>query len=162
LLVSRPALLAQAATAYAALLAALPCDRIAGVPYAALPIGTAVAIESDKPLIYMRKEAKTHGLGKVIEGVWQPGERVVIIEDLITSGGSIIQTAEQLRAAGLIVEDAIVLIDRQQGGVENLAAAGITAHSVMTLRTLVDVLVEMGKLGDGKRQEVLAFVNERR
>jgi len=162
LLVSRPALLAQAATAYAALLAALPCDRIAGVPYAALPIGTAVAIESDKPLIYMRKEAKTHGLGKVIEGVWQPGERVVIIEDLITSGGSIIQTAEQLRAAGLIVEDAIVLIDRQQGGVENLAAAGITAHSVMTLQTLVDVLVEMGKLGDGKRQEVLAFVNERR
>jgi len=162
LLVSRPALLAQAATAYAALLAALPCDRIAGVPYAALPIGTAVAIESDKPLIYMRKEAKTHGLGKVIEGLWQPGERVVIIEDLITSGGSIIQTAEQLRAAGLIIEDAIVLIDRQQGGVENLAAAGITAHSVMTLRTLVDVLVEMGKLGDGKRQEVLAFVNERR
>ena len=162
LLVSRPALLAQAATAYAALLAALPCDRIAGVPYAALPIGTAVAIESDKPLIYMRKEAKTHGLGKVIEGLWQPGERVVIIEDLITSGGSIIQTAEQLRAAGLIVEDAIVLIDRQQGGVENLAAASITAHSVMTLRTLVDALVEMGKLGDGKRQEVLAFVNERR
>ena len=162
LLVSWPALLAQAATAYAALLAALTCDRIAGVPYAALPIGTAVAIESDKPLIYMRKEAKTHGLGKVIEGLWQPGERVVIIEDLITSGGSIIQTAEKLRAAGLIVEDAIVLIDRQQGGVENLAAAGITAHSVMTLQTLVDVLVEMGKLADGKRQEVLAFVNERR
>lgn len=162
LLVSRPALLAQAATAYAALLAELTCDRIAGVPYAALPIGTAVAIESDKPLIYMRKEAKTHGLGKAIEGLWQPGERVVIIEDLITSGGSIIQTAEKLRAAGLIVEDAIVLIDRQQGGAENLAAAGITAHSVMTLRTLVDVLVEMGKLGDSKRQEVLAFVNERR
>jgi orotate phosphoribosyltransferase len=162
LLVSQPALLAQAATAYAALLAALTCDRIAGVPYAALPIGTAVAIESDKPLIYMRKEAKTHGLGKAIEGVWQPGERVVIIEDLITSGGSIIQTAEQLRAAGLIVEDAIVLIDRQQGGVENLAAAGITAHSVLTLQTLVDALVEMGKLSDGKRQEVLAFVNARR
>ena len=87
---------------------------------------------------------------------------MVIIEDLITSGGSIIQTAEKLRAAGLIIEDAIVLIDRQQGGVENLAAAGIRAHSVMTLRTMVDVLVEMGKLADGKRQEVLAFVSERR
>jgi len=162
LLVSQPALLAQAASAYAALLAELACDRIAGVPYAALPIGTAVAIESDKPLIYMRKEAKTHGLGKTIEGVWQPGERIVIIEDLITSGGSIIQTAEQLRAAGLIVEDAIVLIDREQGGAENLAAAGITAHSVLTLGTLVDALVAMGKLTNAKRQEVLAFVNGRK
>src|SRR6185312_4893643 len=100
------------AIAYAAILAALPCDRIAGVPYAALPIGTAVAIETNKPLIYTRKETKTHGLGKQIEGNWQPGERVIIIEDLITTGGSIIQTAEQLRAAGLIVEDVIVLIDR--------------------------------------------------
>ncbi len=137
LLVSKPALLAQAARAYAARLDGLPCDRLCGVPYAALPIATAVAIESDVPLIYPRKETKQHGLGKEIEGAWQPGERVVIIEDLITSGGSTVQTAERLRAAGLVVEHAIVLIDREQGGVENLAAAGITAHAVYTLGTLL-------------------------
>ncbi len=150
LLVSAPLLLGQVAAAYAALLAKLPCDRIAGVPYAALPIATAVALASGKPMIYTRKEIKTHGLGKQIEGNWQPGERVVVIEDLITSGGSIVKSAEQLRAAGLIVEHVIVLIDREQGGVENLAAAGIEAHSVFSVTTLARELITSGRL-DGTR-----------
>ncbi len=162
LLVSQPSLLAQAAVAYAEILADLPCDRIAGVPYAALPIGTAVAIETNKPLIYTRKEAKAHGLGKMIEGVWQSGERVIIIEDLITTGGSIIQTAEQLRAAGLIVEHVIVLIDREQTGVANLAAAGITAHSVFKLSDMLDGLVKAGKLATEKQQEVLDFIGKQK
>lgn len=160
LLVSRPALLAKAADAYAALLADAPCDRIAGVPYAALPIGTAVAIAADKPLIYPRKEVKEHGLGKLIEGKWQPGERVAIIEDLITSGGSTIKTAETLRDAGLIVEHAIVLIDREQGGVHNLAKAGIVAHAVLTLTQILDILVNAGRLDAAKRQEVIDFLGK--
>ncbi len=160
LLVSRPALLARAAEAYAALLADIPCDRIAGVPYAALPIGTAVAIAADKPLIYPRKEAKDHGLGKLIEGAWQPGDRVAIIEDLITSGGSTIKTAELLREAGLVVEHAVVLIDREQGGVHNLAEAGIAAHAVLTLTQMLDVLVEAGRLDADKRLEVLRFLGK--
>ncbi|MCB9125127.1 MAG: orotidine-5'-phosphate decarboxylase [Caldilinea sp.] len=158
LLVSRPAVLAKAAEAYAALLAGVPCDRIAGVPYAALPIGTAVALAADKPLIYPRKEVKEHGLGKLIEGAWQPGDRVAIIEDLITSGGSTVKTAETLRAAGLVVEHAIVLIDREQGGPANLAQAGISAHAVLKLTTILDILSAAGKLDDAKRQEVLAFL----
>ncbi|MBK8049249.1 MAG: orotate phosphoribosyltransferase [Anaerolineales bacterium] len=162
LLVSKPSLLAKAATAYAAILANIPSDRIAGVPYAALPIGTAVAIEAEKPLIYPRKEVKAHGLGKEIEGVWAPGDRVVIIEDLITSGGSTIETAEKLRAAGLVVEHAIVLIDREQGGVANLAKAGIQAHSVFKLSEMLDILVELQLLDDAKRQEVLAFLRQPR
>ena len=158
LLVSRPQVLAQAAAAYAELLADIACDRVAGVPYAALPIGTAIAIAADKPLIYPRKEVKTHGLGRQIEGAWEPGERVVVVEDLITSGGSTIQTAETLRAAGLVVEDVIVLIDREQGGVEKLAAAGIRAHSVFRLRPLLDSLVEMRLLAADKRAEIEAFL----
>ena len=155
---SRPAILAKAAEAYAALLADIECDRIAGVPYAALPIGTAVALAADKPLIYPRKEVKEHGLGKLIEGAWQPGDRVAIIEDLITSGGSTIKTAETLRAAGLVVEHAVVLIDREQGGPENLAQAGITAHAVLELTTILNILHAAGRLEDAKRQEVLAFL----
>lgn len=160
LLVSRPALLAKAAEAYADLLHGLPCDRIAGVPYAALPIGTAVALTADKPLIYQRKEAKGHGLGKLIEGAWQEGEHVVIIEDLITSGGSTIETAERLRAAGLVVEHVIVLIDREQGGVEKLAQAGIEAHSVFKLTAVLDALAVQGLLPADKHQEVLAFLHQ--
>lgn len=158
LLVSRPAVLAKAAEAYAVLLAQVECDRIAGVPYAALPIGTAVALTANKPLIYPRKEAKEHGLGKLIEGAWQPGDRVAIIEDLITSGGSTIKTAETLRAAGLVVEHAIVLIDREQGGPAKLAEAGIAAHAVLQLTAILDILTAAGRLDPAKRQEVLDFL----
>jgi uridine monophosphate synthetase len=159
LLVSRPAVLAQAAEAYAAILGDLRYDRVAGVPYAALPIGTAVALAADTPLIYPRKESKAYGLGKDIEGVWEPGERVVIIEDLITSGGSTVKTAERLREAGLVVEDAIVLIDREQGGAENLAAAGIRAHSVFKLSEMLDALSAAGRLDPQKRTEVESFIH---
>lgn len=158
LLVSKPALLAKAAAAYAELLADLPCERIAGVPYAALPIGTALAIETDKPLIYPRKEQKAHGLGRQIEGLWEPGDRVAIVEDLITSGGSTIQTAQLLRKAGMVVEHAIVLIDREQGGPANLAAAGITAHCVFKLSDMLDELVAQGLLAREKQEEVIAFI----
>ncbi|MFN8464323.1 MAG: orotidine-5'-phosphate decarboxylase [Caldilineaceae bacterium] len=160
LLVSKPALLAKAAQAYAAILAGIDCERIAGVPYAALPIGTAVAIAADKPLIYPRKEAKSHGLGKLIEGAWQAGERVVVIEDLITSGGSTIETADQLRAAALVVEHVIVLIDREQGGVAKLAQAGIEAHSVFKLTAVLDALAAQGLLDTQKHQEVLTFLGK--
>ena len=101
LLVSKPRILTDVAEAYALILRTLQYDRIAGVPYAALPIGTAVAMAVDRPMIYPRKETKTYGLGREIEGHWQEGDRVVIIEDLITSGGSTIQTAMRLRNAGL-------------------------------------------------------------
>lgn len=146
LLVSQPDLMQAAAAAYAKELAALQCDRIAGVPYAALPIGMAVALASGLPLIYNRKESKSHGLGKDIEGLWNPGERVVIIEDVITTGGSIVSSVELFRAAGLVVEDAIVLLDRQQGGVENLQKAGIRVHSVLALGDVLDLLSETGHI----------------
>ncbi len=144
LLVSHPPLLAQVAQAYGEILAHIPCHRIAGVPYAALPIGTAVSLTTGIPLIYPRKEAKAHGLGRAIEGQWTPGERVVIVEDLITSGGSTLRTAQQLRAAGLVVEDAVVLIDREQGGAEHLAAAGIRVHPVLRLREMFAILRQAG------------------
>lgn len=158
LLVSQPSLLAQAAKAYAGLLRKVKADRICGVPYAALPIGTAVALEADVPLIYPRKEVKQHGLGKEIEGLWQAGERVVMIEDLITSGGSTIESAERLRAAGLVVEDAIVLIDRQQGGAQKLADAGIHAHAVFTISEMLEVLVGAGRLSLEKQREILEWI----
>jgi uridine monophosphate synthetase len=158
LLVSRPALLAQAAQAYAKILSGLAYDRIAGIPYAGLPIGVAVSLATGAPLIYPRKEVKQYGTGKGIEGNWQAGERVVIIEDLITSAGSLIQGAERLREAGLVVEDAIVLIDREQGGMANLAAAGIRGHTVYRLSDVLAELVAGGQIDSATAQRVAAFV----
>jgi len=158
LLVSRPALLAQAAQSYAAILRTLGYDRIAGVPYAGLPIGVAVSLATGAPLVYPRKEVKQYGTGKTIEGHWEAGERVVIIEDLITSAGSIIQSAERLREAGLIVEDAIVLIDREQGGMANMAAAGIRGHAVYRLSDVVAELETGGQIDSATAERVMAFV----
>jgi uridine monophosphate synthetase len=158
LLVSEPSLLAVAADAYAAVVDTLNAKRLCGVPYAALPIATAVALRTGKALIYTRKEVKAHGLGKDVEGLWEPGERVVIIEDVITSGGSIIKSAERLRELGLVVEDAVVLIDRGQGGIDNLADAGIRAHAVFTLPTMLGYLVQHGRMEESKADEVLAFL----
>ena len=157
LLVSEPTLLAEAARAYAAILDALDFDRLCGVPYAALPIGTAVALAADVPLIYTRKEAKQHGLGKLVEGHWSPGERVVIIEDVITRGGSILQSVAQLRALGLVVEDAIVLLDREQGGIENLAQADVRLHSVHRFREVLEALRAARKINAVQYEEVLAY-----
>lgn len=162
LLVSQPSLLAQVAGLYAGLLGGLSCDRIAGVPYAALPIGTAVSLHAGMPLIYPRKEAKAYGLGRDIEGAWSPGERVVIVEDLITSGGSTLKTAERLRAAGLVVEHALVLIDREQGGPEHLADHGIAVHSVFKLSAMLDSLVRQGLISAERAESVRAFIREQR
>ena len=156
LLVSRPNLMQAAACAYARKLDLMQCDRIAGIPYAALPIGMAVSLASGVPLIYNRKESKSHGLGKDIEGLWQPGERVVIIEDVITTGGSIVSSVELFRAAGLVVEDAIVLLDRQQGGVENLRKVGIRVHSVLALDEVLGLLAKTGHIPEEIRQTLFA------
>ncbi len=150
-MVSDPALLRQAAAAYAAALAGVSYDRLAGVPYAALPIGAALSLHVDKPLLYPRKEVKAYGLGKAIEGAWQPGERVVVVEDLVTSGGSTLKTVELLRAAGLVVEEVVVLIDREQGARAALAAAGLNLHAVFTLGQVLDNLHRAGLLDAATR-----------
>lgn len=143
---SRPALLRLATEVYAELLKPLPCDCLAAVPYAALTIGTALALRLDRPLIYPRKEVKDHGTRRVVEGIFTPGQRAVIIDDLVTSGGSILAAIAALEAAGLVVSDVAVLIDRQQGGREALAARGYNLHAALTLAEILDILEAAGCL----------------
>lgn len=140
LLVSHPSLLTRTARLYALLIADLPVDRLAGVPYAALPLGTAVSLETGLPLIYTRKEPKNHGRDRKIEGEFSRGERAILIEDLVTTAGSLIKSVGILREAGLIVEHAAVLIDREQGGSENLARMGVQCHAAFSITRLLDIL----------------------
>ncbi len=154
------ALLKQVARAYAAMLRPLSFDHIAGVPYAALPIGTAVALLLNKPLIYPRKETKAHGTGKSIEGVFAAGDRAVMIEDLVTSGGSVIQAAELLQAAGLEVSDVAVLIDREQGGANNLAEKGYRLHAALQLSEILTVLHQTNRISTQQYQRVQAYLAE--
>jgi uridine monophosphate synthetase len=131
----------------------LEYDRIAAIPYAGLPIGTAVALETGDPLIYPR-QAKAHGTRRSIEGEYRSGERVVLLDDVITSGGSKLEAAEALLAAGLVIEDVVVLIDREQGGAEELAGRGYRLHASLTLSQIVDSLSEDGLLAPADAQRV--------
>jgi uridine monophosphate synthetase len=153
---SYPRALRQAAAVYRALLAPLSFDLIAATPLAGLPIGTAVSLELEVPLIYPRQTAKAHGTGKTIEGAWRPGQTAVMVDDLITSGDSLLQGIAALEAAGLRVSDAVVLIDRQQGGRAAVEARGYRLHSAVTLGDMLIVLADGGRIGAEQRGQVLA------
>jgi len=162
LLASHPAVLRRVARAYARLVSeqGLAGDGVclAAIPYAALPIGTAVALELDLPLVYPRKEAKAYGTARQVEGKFRPGDRAVVLDDLVTTGGSKLAAIEPLQAAGLEVRDVVVLIDREQGGRQDLAAAGYRLHAVLGLRQILDELVAAGRIDAGRRDEVAAFL----
>ncbi len=145
-LVSYPPLLEQAAAAYVTLLNGLTFDRLAALPYAALPIGTAISLQTGWPLVYPRKEAKAYGTKAEIEGLFAPGETAVVVDDLTTTGGSKFEAIEKLTAAGLQVKDVVVLIDRQSGAAESLAQAGYRLHAVFTLSQLLDQWQANGKV----------------
>lgn len=139
-LVSHLKVLRIVARAYAILLKDLYFDRIAAIPYAGLSIGVAVALETNRPLIYPRKEAKGHGTQREIKGEFEPGETVVVLDDVITTGHSKLKAIELLEKAGLIVKDIVVLIDREQGGREELAKDNYRLHNLLTLGGIVETL----------------------
>ncbi len=154
-LVSFPAALRLVSAAYRGALAGLRYDLLAATPLAGLPIGTAVALDLDQPLIYPRKTAKSYGTGKNIEGRWSIGQTVVVIDDLITSGDSVMETIATVKAAGLKVHDAVVLIDREQGGRQMLEAQGYHVHAVVSVRELLNVLTDHSRLSPAQHDEVV-------
>ena len=158
LLVSKPDLLRSIAEAYAQILSELTFDRLAAIPYAALPIGTAVSLELGVPLVYTRKETKEYGTGKRIEGSFQHGERVLVLDDLITTGGSKLKAIVPLQQAGLEVQDVVVLVDREQGGAQDLADHGYRLHSVLGLREILSILTRHERISREQEREVLVFL----
>jgi len=158
LLVSSPQTMRKVAQAYAEILRPLSFDRLAAIPYAALPIGTAVAMEMDVPLVYPRKEVKEYGTGRGIEGGFEEGERVIVLDDLITTGLSKLRAIAPLEEAGLLVEDVVVLVDREQGGTQELAQDGYKLHAILRLTEMLHTLTRRGRMSPQQRDEVFAFL----
>lgn len=150
-IISYPALLREVATRIWEKVATCHFDLICGVPYTALPIATCLSLEHNVPLVMRRKEKKSYGTKQQIEGAYQPGQTCLIIEDLITTGSSILETAAELASAGLKITDAGALIDRQQGGPENLAQQHYTAHTVMSLKQILQTLLHSSLVTEAER-----------
>jgi uridine monophosphate synthetase len=137
LLVGFPDLLSQVGIAYSRLLKNLQFDHLAALPYAALPIATAISLNLGCPMLYPRKEVKSYGTKAQIEGVYKAGQKTVVIDDLISTGGSKFEGIEKLQSAGLVVEDVVVLIDRSTDRAATLAAHGYKLHSVLNIEDLL-------------------------
>lgn len=135
-------------------------EIICGVPLTAIPMATALSLSRNIPMIMRRKEVKAHGTKKAIEGVYSPGQRCIIVEDLITSGISILETVDPLKQEGLIVKDVVLLIDRQQGGRENLEERNINLHSVMTISDILSTLLLEGRIDNKTASQVSTFINQ--
>jgi uridine monophosphate synthetase len=157
-IITYPKLLEQIGAAYLPILQELDFQRIAGLPYAAIPIATAISLQGGYPMIYPRKEVKEYGTKAEIEGEYHAGETVVVIDDLATTGGSKFEAIEKLAAAGLKVRDVVVLIDRQSGAKETLAEAGYTMRAVLTITQLLDYWENTRKVEQGKIDETRIFL----
>jgi len=159
-IISHPKLLEQVGAAYLPILKGLKFDRIAGLPYAAIPIATAISLQGNYPMIYPRKEAKSYGTKAEIEGEYRAGETAVVIDDLATTGGSKFEAIEKLTAAGLVVKDVVVLIDRESGAKESLKQAGYAMHAALTIIQLLDYWEKHGGVEKDKIEATRRFLSK--
>ena len=153
-IISDPNLFHRVLHAYATQLQGLHFDRIAGIPYGSLPTATGLSLQLHKPLIYPRKEVKAHGARRLIEGDFDAGDRVVVVDDILITGGSVLEGIAKLESSGLVVEDVVVFIDHggdhDRQARERLAAAGYRCYSVLNIEQITTVLHRAGRLSDAQ------------
>jgi uridine monophosphate synthetase len=148
-LVGHPEVLRRVAHAMLACAATLQFDCLAGIPYTGLPIAVAMSLENGCPLVYPRKEVKAYGTRRQVEGVFQAGHRALVIDDVITTGGAKLEAIAPLREAGLVIEDILVVVDREQADLQALATGGLRLHSLLKVRALLEHLRQAGAITEG-------------
>ena len=130
-------------------------NRIAGIPTAGVPFASAVAYLMKKPFVYIRPKVKMHGRERRVEGILMPGDSVLLIDDLITTGLSLRKAAKAIKAEGGVVKDALVMLDREEGGKERLLKDGIRLHYLLTAREAATKLYELGAIEEDQLKTIL-------
>ena len=123
-------------------------DTIASVPTGGLVIASALALETVKPLVYVRSQAKSYGTGKLVEGIVTEGMKVLVVDDVATTGGSVVNGIKELRKAGAIISDAYVIVNRLDGAQDSLQQEKVKLHHILDILNLAKILAE-AKLIDG-------------
>lgn len=159
--ISYPKIFKQICLAYHELMRGLNYDLICGVPYSALTFASVIAYEKQIPMLLKRKEAKDHGTKKMLEGVFTTGQKCLILEDVVTTGASILETTSVLEEQGIVVKDICTLIDRHEGGTELLAGLGYKLHSVISLAQIVEILYTNGKISQAEKEAARAQLEMR-
>ncbi|MBS3740435.1 orotate phosphoribosyltransferase [Candidatus Bipolaricaulota bacterium] len=163
LLPSHPELFAQATDLTVELIEAMneDYDSICAVPTGGLPFGTLLAYKLEKSLLYVRKEGKSHGEGRKVEGKMKEGDELLVVDDIITTGGSVIDAVESIREAGGEVDKVVVLVDRTEGATDNLSKKGIELIKVANIKPLVEELRSLGKISREMMNKVKNYLAER-
>jgi orotate phosphoribosyltransferase len=129
-------------------------DKIGGIPTGGLPWASVLAYSLAKPLVYTRKDIKLHGRERTVEGILTPGERVLLVDDVITTGKNILTALQSIRGEGGVVEHALVLLDREEGGGEHLQKQGIKLHSVAKISAIAKKLLDMDAITKTQFEEL--------
>jgi len=133
-------------------------DKILGVPTAGVPFATVVSQKLGIPLIYYRQARKEHGVRKKIEGILDRNDRVLIIDDLITTGESVIESAEVVRDQGGVVNELVVLLDREQGGQQRLRSSRIEPHVLFRITDAITWLHGVGLIKDELFKTLMQYI----
>jgi orotate phosphoribosyltransferase len=123
-------------------------DRITGIPIAGIPFASLVAYLLKKPFLYVRKGAKLHGRERRVEGILVSGDRVLLVDDLVTTGLTLKEAADAVRAEGGVVTDAIAFLDREEGGKELLEKSGVKLHALLKMSEMAKILYDMGSIDE--------------
>jgi len=134
-------------------------DRLAGIPTAGIPFASVLAYSLQKPFLYVRKDASTHGRERRVEGILYPGDRVLLVDDVVTTGGSLLAAVEAITAEGGVVKDALVLIDREEGGRKTVQDRGIKLNYFMDMTKVAQMLYSLGSI---TKDELTAILRQMR
>jgi orotate phosphoribosyltransferase len=136
-------------------------DRIAAIPLAGIPFASQIAYNLQKPFLYVRKDVRLQGRERRVEGILVSGDRVLLIDDLLTTGLTLKKAADAVRAEGGVVAEAVVFLDREEGGKQLLEKNGIQLHSLLKISEMANTMYEMGAIDEESLKTILKQVKKR-
>jgi uridine monophosphate synthetase len=161
-LVSYPYLLKLTGEVFWETMRTLYFDVIVGVPYTAIPIASAISLNENQHMIFIRKEKKSYGTSKLIEGNYHQGQKAIIVDDVITNGDSKFETIKPVLEAGLNINDIVVLLDRMQGGPEILKKGGYNCHVIYNVKEVFQILLKHKRIDEKMAEKCLKFTEASR
>lgn len=135
-------------------------DVVAGAETAGIPLSTAISLKTKIPMIYVRKQPKSYGRQEQIEGILEKGQKVILIDDMATNAFSKLKFVDGIKASGGIVEDVLIVLDREQGGVEALAEKGVKLRCLITLKELLAYMKDNSLIDDNKYDGILDYLEK--